>query len=109
MATLIDFTTAYRGGPGFYSGTGSTQLVPYVFPVALNGRAYQLDVKSGAFSRQFDDRTRSSVDQSTEPGEAAINTQGLWRRSQSSWHYGAGQSYSDTADAEQYRLGLVRV
>ena len=104
MATLIDFTTAYRGGPGFYSGTGSTQLVPYVFPVALNGRAYQLDVKSGAFSRQFDDRTRSSVDQSTEPGEAAINTQGLWRRSQSSWHYGAGQTYSDTADAEQYRF-----
>jgi hypothetical protein len=104
VATLIDFTTSYRGGPTFYSGTGSTQLVPYVFPVALNGRAYQLDVKSGAFSRQFDDRTRSSVDQSTEPGEAAINTQGLWRRSQSSWHYGAGQSYSDTADAEQYRF-----
>ena len=104
MATLIDFTTAFTGGPGFYSGTGSTELVPYVFPVALNGRPYQLDIKSGAFSRQFDDRTRSSVDQSTEPGEAAINTQGLWRRSQSSWHYGAGQTYSDTADAEQYRF-----
>jgi hypothetical protein len=104
VATLIDFTTAYKGGPAFYAGTGSTQLVPYVFPVALNGRAYQIDLKSGAFSRQFDDRTRSSVDQSTEPGEAAINTQGLWRRSQSSWHYGAGQTYSDTADAEQYRF-----
>ena len=104
MATLIDFTTAYAGGPGFYSGTGSTQLVPYVFPVALNGRAYQLDIKSNAFSRQFDDRVRSSVDQSTEPGEAAINTQGLWRRSQSSWHFGAGQEYSDTADSELFRF-----
>ena len=104
MATLIDFTTAYAGGPGFYSGTGSTQLVPYVFPVALNGRPYQLDIKSNAFSRQFDDRVRSSVDQSTEPGEAAINTQGLWRRSQSSWHFGAGQEYSDTADSELFRF-----
>ena len=104
MATLIDFTTAYAGGPGFYSGTGSTQLVPYVFPVALNGRPYQLDIKSNAFSRQFDDRVRSSVDQSTEPGEAAINTQGLWRRSQSSWHSGAGQEYSDTADSELFRF-----
>jgi hypothetical protein len=104
VATLIDFTTAYAGGPGFYSGTGSTQLVPYVFPVALNGRPYQLDIKSNAFSRQFDDRVRSSVDQSTEPGEAAINTQGLWRRSQSSWHFGAGQEYSDTADSELFRF-----
>ena len=104
MATLIDFTTAYAGGPGFYSGTGSSQLVPYVFPVALNGRPYQLDIKSNAFSRQFDDRVRSSVDQSTEPGEAAINTQGLWRRSQSSWHFGAGQEYSDTADSELFRF-----
>ena len=28
----------------------------------------------------------------------------MWRRSQSSWHYGAGQDYSDTADAEVYRF-----
>jgi len=47
---------------------------------------------------------RDSVDQSAEPGESALNPQGLWRRSQSSWHYGAGQEYSDTADAEAYRF-----
>jgi hypothetical protein len=63
-----------------------------------------IDTKSNAFGRQFDARVRDSVDQSAEPGESAINPQGLWRRSQSSWHYGAGQVYSDTADAEAYRF-----
>ena len=104
MATLIDFTTAYRGGPSFFTGTGSTQVVPYIYPVAVNGRPYMIDTKSNAFGRQFDARVRDSVDQSAEPGESAINPQGLWRRSQSSWHYGAGQTYSDTADAEAYRF-----
>ncbi len=104
MATLIDFTTAYRGGPAFFTGTGSTQVVPYIYPVAINGRPYMIDTKSNDFGRQFDARVRDSVDQSAEPGESAINPQGLWRRSQSSWHYGAGQTYSDTADAEAYRF-----
>jgi hypothetical protein len=63
-----------------------------------------IDTKSNGFGRQFDARVRDSVDQSAEPGESAINPQGLWRRSQSSWHYGAGQTYSDTADAEAYRF-----
>ncbi len=103
-ATLIDFTNKLDGSAAFFTGTGATTLVPDVFPVAINGRPYMLDIKSGDFARQFDARVRDSVDQSTEPGEAAINPQGLWRRSQSSWHYGAGQKYSDTADAEAFRF-----
>ena len=104
MATLTRFTDAFLPAASFYTGTGATQLVPDVFPVAINGRPYMLDMKSNQFTRQFDARVRDSVDQSTEPGEGALNPQGLWRRSQSSWHYGAGQQYSDTADAEAYRF-----
>jgi hypothetical protein len=104
MATLTRFTDAFLPATSFYTGTGATQLVPDVFPVAINGRPYMLDMKSGQFTRQYDARVRDSVDQSTEPGESALNPQGLWRRSQSSWHYGAGQQYSDTADAESYRF-----
>ena len=104
MAYVLDFSSPFLGGASFYTGTGTTQLVPYVFPVAINGRPYLIDSKSNEFTRQFDARVRDSVDQSAEPGEAAINPQGLWRRSQSSWHYGAGQNYSDTADAEAYRF-----
>lgn len=102
-ATLIDFTTAYKPAVGYYTGTGSTTLVPDIFPVAINGRPYLIDLKTNSFQRQFDARVRDSVDQSSEPGEAAINPQGLWRRSQTSWHYGAGQTYGDTAEAEPFR------
>ena len=104
MATLTRFKDAFKPAASFYTGTGATQLVPDVFPVAINGRPYMLDMKANQFTRQFDARVRDSVDQSTEPGEGALNPQGLWRRSQSSWHYGAGQQYSDTADAEAYRF-----
>ena len=104
MAYLIDFTTAYSPAPSFYTGTGATTLVPNVFPVAINGRPYLVDLKANSFQRQYDARVRDSVDQSAEPGESAINPQGLWRRSQSSWHYGAGQTYADTADAEAFRF-----
>jgi hypothetical protein len=104
MATLARFKDAFKPATPFYTGTGATQLVPDVFPVAINGRPYLLDMKANQFTRQFDSRVRDSVDQSAEPGESALNPQGLWRRSQSSWHYGAGQQYSDTADAEAYRF-----
>ena len=108
MATLVRFTTAYKPSPAFFSGTGATQLVPDVFPVAINGRPYMIDTKAGSFQRQYDARVRDSVDQSTEPGEGALNPQGLWRRSQSSWHYGAGQEFSDAADAEAFRFNTSK-
>ena len=106
MATvgLIDFTTAYVGGPSFYTGTGTTSLVPHVYPVAIAGRPYMVDQKSGRFGRAFEARVRESVDQNNLPGEATINPQGLWRRAQSSWHKGSGQEYADTADAGDYRF-----
>jgi hypothetical protein len=103
VATLIDFSSAFTAA-SFFTGTGASQLVPNVFPVAINGRPYMLDMASNQFTRQFDARVRDSVDQSAEPGESAINPQGLWRRSQSSWHYGAGQVYSDTAESEAFRF-----
>ena len=109
MATyLVDFTTAYSPAPAFYSGTGATTLVPNVFPVAINGRPYLVDTKAGSFQRQYDARVRDSVDQSAEPGESAINPQGLWRRSQSSWHYGGGQEYSDASDSEAFRFNTSK-
>lgn len=108
MASLAEFTTAFFPAPAFYSGTGASQLVPDVFPVAINGRPYMLDMASNQLTRQYDARVRDSVDQSTEPGEGAINPQGLWRRSQSSWHYGAGQDYSDASDSEAFRFNTSK-
>ena len=104
MSTLLTFTDAFRPAPRFFTGTGTTQLVPDIFPIAINGRPYLVDEKSGQFTRGFEPRVRDSVDQSTAPGEAAINPQGLWRRGEVSWHYGAGQRYADTAEAQDYRF-----
>lgn len=102
--TLYRFTDAFRPAPKFFAGGTTTQLVPDIFPVAINGRPFLIDQRAGTFARGFEPRVRDSVDQSTAPGEAAINPQGLWRRGEVSWHYGAGQKYADTAEAQDYRF-----
>lgn len=100
----LNFSFPFVNTPAFYTGTSVSTLVPDVFPVAINGRPYMVDVASGQFTRGFDPRVRDSVDQSTAPGEAAINPGGLWRRGEVSWHYGAGQKYADTAEAQDFRF-----
>lgn len=101
---VTTFTLPFFGTPAFYSGTGQTSLVPSLYPVAINGRPYMIDQKSGQFAREYEPRVRDSQDISTAPGEAAINPGGLWRRGQDSWHLGAGQQYADTAEAQDYRF-----
>jgi hypothetical protein len=102
--TLYKFTDAFIPSPQFFAGGATTNLVPDVFPIAIDGRPFLVDQQAGTFSRGFEPRVRDSVDQSTSPGESAINPQGLWRRGETSWHYGAGQKYADTAEAQDYRF-----
>ena len=101
---VYQLTVPFTETPAYYSGVGSTTLVPSVYPVAINGRPYMVDQKSGKFQRGYEQRVRDSVDQSTAPGESAINPGGLWRRGQDSWHYGSGQRYADTAESQDYRF-----
>ena len=98
------FTLPYFGTPPFYSGTAVSQLVPAIFPVAIDGRPFMVDQKSGKFQRGYEQRVRDSTDDSTSPGEGAINPGGLWRRGQDSWHAGAGQTYADMNDSAPYRF-----
>jgi len=100
----LTFAFPYVDTPAFYGGTSSSSLVPDIFPVAINGRPYIIDQRSNQFTRAFEQRVRDSVDQSTAPGEAAINPGGLWRRGEVSWHLGAGQKYADTAEGQDYRF-----
>ena len=101
---VATFTLGYTNTPAYFSGTGFTTLVPSLYPVAINGRPYMVDQKSGRFQRGFEQRVRDSQDISTAPGEAAINPGGLWRRGQDSWHLGAGQEYSDAAGSVDFRF-----
>jgi hypothetical protein len=102
VATASTFSIPFVDTPAFYSGTAQTNVVPSVYPVAINGRPYLIDMKSGRYVRSHEQRVRDSQDTSTAPGEAAINPGGLWRRGQDSWHLGAGQQYADTAEAKDY-------
>ena len=102
--TVTTFTLPYFGTPPFYSGTAISALVPNVFPVAIDGRPFMVDQKSGKFQRGYEQRVRDSTDDSTSPGEAAINPGGLWRRGQDSWHAGAGQQYADMNESAPYRF-----
>ena len=107
--SLITFTTPFTGGPTFYTGNpGNSDLVPDIFPVAIAGRPYMLDMASGKYMRTFEARLRESQDQSDVPGEAAINPQGLWRRGQSSWQFGMDQKYGDlpTSNVERFDRSL---
>lgn len=104
MSDIIDFRRDNLADvPAFFTGSGASKLVPSVFPIAIDGRPYMIDQKSKEFVRGFEPRIRDSVDQGVEPGEATINPQGLWRRNQTSWHFGAGQTYGDV-DSEPYRF-----
>lgn len=104
MSGLLTFTEPFVNTHPFFTGKPSNNLVPDIFPIAIDGRPYLIDQKSNQFVRGFEARVRDSVDQSTSPGEAAINPQGLWRRGETSWHLGAGQLYADTAEAQDYRF-----
>lgn len=100
----LTFSFPFVNTPAFYTGTTLSNLVPDIFPVAINGRPYLIDQKSGRYSRQFEQRVRDSQDTSTAPGESAINPGGLWRRGEVSWHAGAGQKYADTSESQDYRF-----
>jgi hypothetical protein len=102
--SLPTFTLPFVGTPPYFSGTGTSALVPDVYPVAIDGRPYMIDMKSGRFQRGYEPRVRDSQDISTAPGESAINPGGLWRRGQDSWHLGAGQEYADAASAQDFRF-----
>lgn len=99
---VTTFTLPYSGTPPYFSGTAVSSLVPNVFPVAIDGRPFMIDQKSGKFERGYEQRVRDSSDDSTTPGEGAINPGGLWRRGQDSWHAGAGQQYADMDSSKPY-------
>jgi hypothetical protein len=89
---------------GFYQGGGLSDLVPALYPVAIDGRPYLIDLKSGAFKRQTIPVLRQQADNSNLPGESSINPEDLWRRAQETWHHGAGQKFLDRDQADSSRF-----
>ena len=110
--TALSFTSTFDA-PFFDGTSGVSTLVPYPYDVALNGRPYQLQLQPDAiekwgqhFARESLPLVRDQSDASDEPGEQSVSPEQFWRRSQQSWHKGAGQSWLDwanTSDRNRYR------
>lgn len=69
--------------------------VPARLPCAIDGHAYLCEAD---YERTTVDVIRQQSDASSEPGEQSLSPYGLWRRSQESWHHGAGQEFLDGRD-----------
>lgn len=94
----------------FFGGTASSVLVPHKFDVAIAGRGYMLDRDYMAQTPLISSirATRTQGDGSTEMGEQSLNPEDLWRRSQQSWHFGAGQTYLDRDDSNRRRFNASK-
>ena len=97
--------------PAFYSGASTSPLVPYPFPVAVAGHPYQIQWEStavGVWGAKFKKTSlpllRTQADNSNTPGEQSVSPEQFWRRSQDSWHFGAGQVHYDRANSNDNRF-----
>jgi len=98
-----------------FSGVPSTADVPALMMAAVNGHAYQINTSPQAidsFGEFFKEQSlpllRQQADQSETPGEASISPEQFWRRSQDSWHHGAGQSMLDRKDSDRLRYNASK-
>lgn len=93
-------------GAAFYGGAGTSSLTPGLFPIALNGSPYMVDMLNPQFPFRRDSLPllRAQADSSSVPGESTLSPESSWRRASESWHRGAGQSYFDRPDSDSYRF-----
>ena len=112
MASIEKYNTPYyKPSPAYYGGTSYSKLVPYPFPVSIDGRAYQIQwdansigVWGAKFKRNSLPLLRGQADSSNTPGEQSISPEQFWRRSQETWTLGEGQVHLDraTSDIRRY-------
>ena len=91
------------------NSVGSTSQVPQPFIIAINGHTYLEDLEFKPWKRQAmrattTPTTRTQADTSNEPGEQSLSTESLWRRTQDSWHDGAGQVFLDRKNSSEFQF-----
>ena len=85
----------------WFDGEVSAPTVPTQLAIAIGGHAYRMDLDQ--YQRETVDALRSAYDSLAEPGEHSLNTVGIWRRTQTHWELGAGQTHFDEKDSDQSR------
>ena len=107
----MSFSITWPFDKPFFTGTSVTMDVPSKYPIALAGHPYTLDLladqnglRGQYFRRASVSVLRSQADQSTVPNESSISPDDMWRRTQDSWHLGAGQTHFDRGNSSPYRF-----
>lgn len=99
---------AYFGAALNTSVASTTDLVPSIFPVAINGAPYQLDFNNpmggNLYRRDSVALLRTQADSARTAGESSVSPEIFWRRSFDSWHLGAGQTHADRETSSPYRF-----
>jgi hypothetical protein len=86
----------------FFLGLATASDTPYYLPIAIGAHQYLIDLKK--YRRQTIAPIRPPQDNSNEPGEQSLTQEGLWRRSQSSFHLGVGQAFFDDEESTRKRM-----
>ena len=99
---------AYFGAALNTSVASTTDLVPSIFPIAINGAPYQLDFSNpmggNLYRRDSVALLRTQADSARTAGESSVSPEIFWRRSFDSWHAGAGQTHADRETSNPYRF-----
>lgn len=91
----------------FYTGVGSSTLVPSKWDVAFNDRVFMIDTKFSASENWMQQSIRLLKPQTDDSGvvsEASLNPEEFARRAQESWHGGAGQDFLDRPESSGSRF-----
>ena len=99
---------AFFGAALNTSETVTTNLVPSIFPVAIDGKPYNLDFNNpmggNLYRRDSVALLRTQADSARTAGESSVSPEIFWRRSFDSWHSGAGQTHADRETSNPYRF-----
>lgn len=111
MSLVTDYHSSYSSP--FYAGvaTADSSTVPGTYAVAINGHPYMLNTDPNSietygdlFKEESLALLRAQADQGNRPGEQSLSPAQFWRRSQDSWHGGAGQSMLDRDISDPLRF-----
>lgn len=98
------FSAPFFGGIAVSEG-------PRLFPISLGGHDYVIDLDHGSvetISAWLREESlpllRAQSDDGKEPSGASISPEQMWRRTQESWHHGAGQEFYDRDDSDRERF-----
>lgn len=96
------FIEPYYTGTVLVAGTYSGKVV------SLGEHWYLLDLASEQFRYASVPINRPQADTSERVGEQTLSRDGLWRRTISTWHHGAGQHWYDRDEANPRRFLISR-